>query len=104
MRSGKLKSKVIIKRRTKNIDEYGQRKKEYEKVYAAKGNVRYLSGTDLIKAGVATNIEVITVLMRMDSRLKHEHYLFVDNHLFNITGKKPSDNKREVIVTAEREV
>lgn len=104
MGAGKLKDKVIIQRKSDKKDEYGARLKEFDKIYAAKGDVRYLSGSDLIKAGVEINIEVITVKMRRDSRLKHNNFLFVDNERFEVTGIKPTDNKRYFIVTAKRDI
>ena len=104
MGAGKLKDKVIIETQSSKKDNYGAREKAYNKLYAAKGNVRYLTGSDLVKAGVETNIEIITVKMRRDSRLKHKNFLFVDGQRFEVTGIKPDDNKRYFIVTGTREI
>ena len=104
MGAGKLKDKVIIQSKSSRKDEYGARLKQFDKVYAAKGDVRYLAGSDLIKAGVELNMEVITVKMRLDSRLKHNHSLFVDDERFDVGSIKPTDNKRYMIVTATRDL
>ena len=104
IRSGKLKTKVVVEVRSSAKDEYGAKLNLYTKVYMTRANVRYLASSDLIKSGVATNIEVITVLMRYDARIKHSHFLSTKGHRFDVTGIKPSENGREIIVTATREL
>ncbi len=104
MQSGKLKEKITIERQTQKKDEYGAKIKAYEKVYAAKGNVVYLSGSELIKAGVSTNTVVISVKMRSDKRMTYSSFLIVDGERFEVTGIRYARNKREFYITALREV
>jgi SPP1 family predicted phage head-tail adaptor len=103
MRSGSLRTKVEVQEKSSKRDEYRAKIDEWNKVYSAKGNVRYLSGSELIKAGVDTNIVVVTVKMRSDDRMKESLFLFLDGERFEVSTIKPSDRKREIIVTATRE-
>lgn len=104
MRAGALRDKVTIKRKIDAQDDYGEPVDTTEKVYDAKADVRYMSGSDLIKAGVQMNLEVITVKMRFDKRLTHDSILETNGVDYNVNNIKPERNRREFIITASREL
>tara|TARA_R110000744_G_scaffold380568_1_gene503254 strand:- start:34664 stop:34978 length:315 start_codon:yes stop_codon:yes gene_type:complete len=103
MRSGRLRDSVEIQSKSRKKDSYGAKVDEYSKVYSAKADVRYMAGSELIKAGVASNLIVITVLMRNDRRMVEKLFIHTDGQRFEVENIKPSDDKREIIVTATRE-
>lgn len=104
MKSGSLRSTVQVKRKSDEQDDYGALTTKTVNLYKAKANIRYLSGSELIKASVQTNIEVATVKMRYDKRMGYDCVLCFDGHEFEVANIKPDDRKREFIVTATREI
>jgi len=104
MRSGALRDTVIIKRKIDGEDSYGDPTETTETLYKAKADVRYISGSDLIKAGAHLNIDVITVKMRLDKRMNHNCILEVNGLDYEVGSIKPEKNHREFIVTASREL
>lgn len=103
MQSGRLRDQIEVQVKSSLKDEYGAKVDAYTKLYGTKGNVRYMAGTELIKAGVASNLVVITVLMRYDRRMTHKCFIKVHGERFEVENIKPSDDRREIIVTATRE-
>lgn len=104
MQAGKLRDYVEVQVKSNKKDRYGARIKEWKKLFGAKANVHYLSGSDLVKAGVSINTQVITVLMRRDSRISESCFLSVNGDRFDIGSIRPANKNRDLIIVAEREL
>lgn len=104
MRSGRLRDSVTIQSQPDLTDDYGEEVETYNNVFSAKCNFRVVSGVELVKAGVAMNTEVATLLMRNDNRLKYEHLVLYKGNRYEVSSINPSDNNREMIVTVTREI
>lgn len=104
MPSGKFNELVEVQLKSSKQDKYKAKVNVWTKLYSTKANVRYVSGSDLIKAGVDTNVVVITVLMRRDSRMSEECFLMVSGNRFEVAAVLPTRKRREVLVTATREI
>ena len=104
MRIGRLRETILIERKTNEQDSYGAEVESYITYFKAKADVKYLSGIDLIQAGLATNVEAITVLIRFDERLSFNCFLSTKGSRFNVVGIRPDNKSRNMIITATREV
>ena len=102
MKSGRLKDLVVIKKQVETRNELNQRIKSYDKVFKAKANVQVLSGSELIKAGVELTREYLSILMRYDTRIKHEYKLFHNGSMYDVESIKPNDRKMDMVITASR--
>lgn len=104
MRSGRYKHKIIIEQQVDREDGSGMPVDGFNKVFSAKVNFRIMSGSDLLKAGIALTSEVATMLMRYDRRLDYDHVINRNGNRYSVDTIKPDDNNREMIVTVSREL
>ncbi len=104
IRSGQLKDKIIINRETDAQNEYGGLSNNLVKVFSTKANVKVLSATELLKAGVELTNEYISIKMRYDKRLQYEHSINYEGNNYEVESIRPDDRKRSMIVVAHREI
>lgn len=102
MRIGRLRDSIIIQEQTDDQTDYGGETKTLNNLFNARVNVKVISGVELLKAGVAANTEVISILMRYDSRVKYEHLVSFNGVRYEISSIKPDDKYHTMIVSASR--
>lgn len=98
----------MVKSRSQSRDDYGKPLEVYTTVCVMRGNVQLINGTEMIKAGINLSSEVISVMTRTDSRLKHEHFLEWSGEIYSVGAIKPylDKNGRQIglLITAMRDV
>ena len=104
IRSGELNHKIAITKLSGTQDDYGSEIEDYVDVFSAKANVRVLSAAELLKSGLALTVEYITIKMRFDSRLNHDHFISYLSNKFAVNSIRPNDKMTEMIVTASRDI
>lgn len=104
MRSGRLRHKVVIQEQPEDTDDFGEEVDIYNDVFSAKCNFKVISGTELLKAGVALNVEAASILMRFDARLDYDHLVLYKGNRYEVSSIKPSDNERDMIVSVTRQI
>lgn len=104
MRSGKLKELITINKPSGDQDSEGYELNTVVKVFAAKADVKILSATELLKAGLALTTEYASVKMRYDKRLQYEYSINYAGNEYDVESIRPNDRKTEMIVTISRDV
>ncbi len=104
MRSARLRHTVILQESKKNQNSAGEQVISYNDLRRIRANVVVISGVELIKAGADMGVEVISVLMRYTSDVKHDLFLSYNDNTFHVISIKPDDRKRRMTVTASREI
>lgn len=104
IKSGYLRHKVLVQLQSLNQDPRGERVKLYTNVFSMRCNIQVLSGTELIKAGVSINNEYLSILARYDARLLHKHFLSWKDEIYSVGSIKPSDDLREMVISASRQI
>ena len=103
--SGKLKHKVKLLSGGTTKDTFGNIIKATEqKVMEAKANVQVISGAERISQGTALDTEFISIMMRSDTRIKHDLTLLWNGNRYTIDNIRPDDKNMKVIVQASREL
>lgn len=103
--SGRLKHKVKFVRDGSTKDAFGVVVKGTEtKVMDAKANVQVLSGSERISQGTALDTEFISVLLRSDTRIKHDLTMMWNGNRYTIDNIRPDDKNMKTIVQASREI
>jgi len=104
MRIGRLRDSITIQKQTDEQTDYGGEKKLFNDLFAARANIKVISGVELLKAGVASNTEVISILMRYDSRIEYDHVVLFKTAQYEISSIKPDDKYLSMIVSASRTI
>ena len=104
MRSGRLKDKITIQSQPDTTDVYGEELNVFNDVFSAKCDFKIMSGTEMLKSGLALNDEVASILMRFDGRLKYKHLVLHKLNRYEVGAIKPTKNNRDMIVTVSRQV
>jgi SPP1 family predicted phage head-tail adaptor len=103
MRAGKKRTTITIQSQSSDSDSFGDEIEVYEVVFKAKCDFRVISGAELLKAGLAMNEEVVTILMKYDSRLQYDHSIVHKGNVYNVGSIKPDERYMDMIVTASRQ-
>ena len=103
-RSGRLRDKIIIQSQPDISNDFGEEVDRFNEVFKSKANVKVISGLELLKAGVASNKEVVSILMRYNKRLQYDHLILFKGNRYEVSSIKPTDRNSDMIVTASREV
>lgn len=74
------------------------------KVLDTKGNVLVISGAERINQGTALDTEFISVMLRSDTRIKHDLTMLWEGKRYNIDNIRPDDRKMRMIVQGSREI
>ncbi len=104
MRSGRLRHQIKIKRHTGEQGSKGQLLNNYNVVRSSKANVQVLSGSELIKAGVSSNTEVCSILIRRSAEIQHDDIIEWRGNDYTINSIKPDDKNRQLIITVSRDI
>ena len=104
MHSGRLRDKITIQSQPELTDDYGEEVETYNKVFSAKCDFKIMSATELLQAGLALSEEYVTILMRLDNRLKYDHLILHKNNRYEVASIRPTNHDKEMIVTASRQV
>ena len=104
MRSGRLKDKIEIQQQPDITDSHGEEVNIFNKVFAAKCDFKIVSGVELLKAGLALNTEVASILMRFDKRLQYDHLVLHKDNRYEVSTIKPTGSNSEMIITVTRKI
>lgn len=104
MQSGKLNKKVTINKPSDEQTAEGYDTGKVIKVFGAKANVRILSASDLIKAGVELTKEYASIKMRYNSKIQFNYSLNYNGNEYSINSIRPDDKNKEMIVTVSRDI
>jgi hypothetical protein len=104
-KSGSYYHKIFITKSSDEVDEFNKLVSTKIPVFQARSNVQILSGSELLKSGMELSSEFLSILMRRDRRLLHEHFITWEGNEYSIDMIRPSDDnaRLEIIVTASRE-
>ena len=104
-KSGSFHHKISISKSSDDLDEFNKLVTTKIAVFDARANVQILSGSELLKSGMELSSEFLSILMRKDRRLLHEHFITWNGNEYSINMIRPSDDnaRLEMIVTASRE-
>lgn len=105
MDSGRRKHVFTVKEwdTTAPRDEYGEVVTK-RTVCRARGNVQVMSGSEQIKSGLQLSDEYLNILMTLDRRINHDQFIIWNGYEYSISGIRPLDNMRDMVVTASRQV
>lgn len=104
MKAGKLRHKLIVQQQTDRQAPNGEVIEEYEKVFNAKGDFRFVTGSAILKNGMAMTSEYATISMRYDERLSYEHFILFKGNRYSVSMITPNVRYTEMIVTVMRDV
>lgn len=104
MRSGRLRHSITITEKTPGQNEYGAELDTFDNVTETRANVQVLSGSEAARQGIVINSESISVLMRQNSNITYDRYINWNNFNYRIVTIRPSDDDRQIVVTAQREL
>lgn len=103
--SGRYKHKLKFVKGGSTRDAFGVVTQATEvKIMEAKGNVQVLSGSERINQGTALDSEFISVLLRSDTRIKHDLTMIWEGRRYTIDNIRPDDKKMKMVVQGSREV
>lgn len=104
MRSGRLRHRIEIKQESDAQNDYGAPTGELETITTTKANVQVLSGSEQARQGIVVTSEAISVLMRQNSAVDYDRLISWKGFDYSIVTIKPSDDDRQIVVTAQREL
>ena len=105
MSSGRYKHKINFVRTGSTTDAFGVVRNATDiKVLEAKGNVLIISGAERINQGTALDTEFVSVMLRSDTRIKHDLTMIWEGKRYNIDNIRPDDRKMRMVVQGSREI
>jgi len=104
MRAGRLRHQILLKRNTGEQGSKGQLLNNYAIIQTIKANVQVLSGSELIKAGVSSNTEFCSILIRRSNKVQHKDIIEWRGNDYTITSIKPDDKNRQMVITVARDI
>lgn len=104
IRAGRLRDKILLKRKTSSQDGFGRKLEQYQLVTSLRCDVEVINGVELIKSGIALNAEYISILARFDNRVTHDLYIEWEGNLYSLNTLKPAKDKGYMVIAASRQL
>ena len=101
LNSGRLRHVVSFFITSKAQDENGDNNKADILVFSARADCAVKSGDQSNDYGTTITTEVVTVLMRNDSRLNNKMFMTWNNRRYKVHHIQPDSDARNIIVTCE---
>lgn len=102
--SGRYKHRIEFYVSTMVTNSRGRANPVDTLVFKSMADVSVISSTERINTGVELDVEFISVLMRSDTRLAHNQRLKWKGNVYQITGLKPDNRNRRVVINAQRDI